>query len=93
MALSNGFQGENAAGLRTTVLVVVVLTVILFGGTTARMLEVLGIKVGVEEEGSDSDDEGGMFLAGRRSTEREWLGSRMDEGAEPWRNERHGVYG
>ncbi|KAF8305561.1 sodium/hydrogen exchanger [Clavulina sp. PMI_390] len=73
VALSNGFQGDNAAALRTTVLVVVVLTVIMFGGTTARMLEVLGIKVGVEEEGSSSEDEGALF--GRRS-EREWLGSR-----------------
>jgi sodium/hydrogen exchanger-like protein 6/7 len=43
-----------AAGL--TVLVVVVLTVIIFGGTTARMLEILGIRTGVVEE-IDSDDE------------------------------------
>lgn len=75
MALSNGFQGDNAAALRTTVLVVVVLTVIMFGGTTARMLEVLGIKVGIEEEGSSSEDEGPLF--GRRH-EREWLGSRTN---------------
>ncbi|RAL60074.1 hypothetical protein DID88_000700 [Monilinia fructigena] len=36
--------------------VVVVLTVIIFGGTTARMLEILGIRTGVVEE-IDSDDE------------------------------------
>lgn len=77
VALSNGFQGDNAAALRTTVLVVVVLTVIMFGGTTARMLEVMGIKVGVEEEGSSSDEEGPLF--GRRP-EREWLGARSNGG-------------
>jgi len=42
--------------LKATVLVVVVLTVIIFGGTTARMLEILGIRTGVVEE-IDSDDE------------------------------------
>ncbi|KAG9125934.1 monovalent cation:H+ antiporter, CPA1 (nhx1) [Ceratobasidium sp. 392] len=57
VALAAGFKGENANALRTTVLVVVVLTVILFGGTTARMLEVLGIRTGVEDEDGDSDAE------------------------------------
>ncbi|KAH9924232.1 sodium/hydrogen exchanger [Amylocystis lapponica] len=58
VALASGFKGESAQTLRTTVLVVVVLTVIVFGGTTARMLEVLGIRTGVEdEEASSSDDE------------------------------------
>jgi sodium/hydrogen exchanger-like protein 6/7 len=58
VALAAGFQGPNAQTLRTTVLVVVVLTVVLFGGTTARMLEVLGIRTGVEDEpNSDSDDD------------------------------------
>ncbi|KAG9098014.1 monovalent cation:H+ antiporter, CPA1 (nhx1) [Ceratobasidium sp. 370] len=62
VALAAGFKGENANALRTTVLVVVVLTVILFGGTTARMLEVLGIRTGVEDEDGDSDaeEEGGL---------------------------------
>jgi sodium/hydrogen exchanger-like protein 6/7 len=59
VALAVGLTGENADALRTTVLVVVVLTVIIFGGTTARMLEVLGIRVGVEEEDESSDEEGG----------------------------------
>lgn len=58
VALAVGITGENADALRTTVLVVVVLTVIVFGGTTARMLEVLGIRVGVEDD-DDSDDEEG----------------------------------
>ncbi|CED82725.1 sodium hydrogen exchanger [Phaffia rhodozyma] len=58
VALAVGLTGENANALRTTVLVVVVLTVIIFGGTTARMLEVLGIRVGVEEADGSSDEEG-----------------------------------
>lgn len=57
VALAAGFKGDNAETLRTTVLVVVVLTVVLFGGTTARMLEVLGIRTGVEDEAASSDDE------------------------------------
>ena len=57
VALAAGFPGDNAQPLRTTVLVVVVLTVVLFGGTTARMLEVLGIRTGVEDEAASSTDE------------------------------------
>jgi sodium/hydrogen exchanger-like protein 6/7 len=60
VALAAGFKGDNAQTLRTTVLVVVVLTVLLFGGTTARMLEVLGIRTGVEDEGTSSDEEDAM---------------------------------
>jgi len=56
VALAAGLVGENANALRATVLVVVVLTVIVFGGTTARMLEILGIRTGVADE-PDSDDE------------------------------------
>ncbi len=56
VALAAGMTGANAWALKATVLVVVVLTVIIFGGTTARMLEILGIKTGVVEE-IDSDDE------------------------------------
>lgn len=56
VALASGLGGSNAASLRATVLVVVVLTVIIFGGTTARMLEILNIRTGVVEE-VDSDDE------------------------------------
>jgi sodium/hydrogen exchanger-like protein 6/7 len=58
VALAAGFKGNNMHTLRTTVLVVVVLTVVLFGGTTLRMLEILGIRTGVEDEDpSSSDDE------------------------------------
>jgi sodium/hydrogen exchanger-like protein 6/7 len=56
VALAAGMTGPNAWALKATVLVVVVLTVIIFGGTTARMLEIQGIKTGVVEE-IDSDDE------------------------------------
>ncbi|KAJ7699334.1 Sodium/hydrogen exchanger family-domain-containing protein [Mycena rosella] len=72
VALAAGFTGENAQTLRTTVLVVVVLTVLLFGGTTARMLEVLGIRTGVEDEAASSSDEedvsgrSGPVFSGRR---------------------------
>lgn len=56
VALAAGLEGEHANSLRATVLVVVVLTVIVFGGTTARMLEILGIRTGVVED-VESDDE------------------------------------
>ena len=56
VALAAGLSGANGPTLQATVLVVVVLTVIIFGGTTARMLEIMGIRTGVVEE-IDSDDE------------------------------------
>ncbi|KAI1771269.1 sodium/hydrogen exchanger [Hypoxylon cercidicola] len=56
VALAALLTGGNSYALKATVLVVVVLTVIIFGGTTARMLEILGIRTGVVEE-VDSDDE------------------------------------
>ncbi|SCV01339.1 LAMI_0G10880g1_1 [Lachancea mirantina] len=57
VALAMGLQGEFKFTLLATVLVVVVLTVIIFGGTTAGMLDVLGIKTGCIDENDDSDDE------------------------------------
>ena len=56
VALAAALTGKSRFALQATVLVVVVLTVIIFGGTTARMLEILEIKTGVVEE-IDSDDE------------------------------------
>jgi sodium/hydrogen exchanger-like protein 6/7 len=56
VALAAGITGDNAEVLKATVLIVVVLTVIIFGGTSARMLEILNIRTGVVEE-IDSDDE------------------------------------
>lgn len=62
VALAAGMKGENAIALRTTVLVTVVLSVVVFGGTIGRMIEILGIRTGVEEEGDDeSDDEEGVY--------------------------------
>ncbi|CCK69391.1 bifunctional K:H/Na:H antiporter NHX1 KNAG_0C02800 [Huiozyma naganishii CBS 8797] len=57
VALALGIQGEYKFTLLATVLVVVVLTVIIFGGTTASMLEMLNIKTGCVNEDDDSDDE------------------------------------
>jgi sodium/hydrogen exchanger-like protein 6/7 len=57
VGLTAGFHGTNAQMSRMTVLVVVVLTVVMFGGTTARMLEVLGIRTGVEDDAASSDDD------------------------------------
>lgn len=62
VALAAGFRTDNAQVLRTTVLVVVVLTVVLFGGTTARMLELLGIRTGVEDDTISSDEEEAAVL-------------------------------
>ncbi|KAK4456045.1 Endosomal/prevacuolar sodium/hydrogen exchanger [Podospora aff. communis PSN243] len=56
VALAALFTAKEKYALMATVLVVVVLTVIIFGGTTARMLEILEIRTGVVEE-IDSDDE------------------------------------
>ncbi|KAH8880454.1 putative sodium/hydrogen exchanger protein [Thozetella sp. PMI_491] len=56
VALAALLTGSDIYALKATVLVVVVLTVIIFGGTTARMLEILDIRTGVVEE-IDSDDE------------------------------------
>lgn len=56
VALAAGLEGEYANQLRAAVLVVVVLTVIVFGGTITQMLELCGIRTGVEQE-ADSDDE------------------------------------
>ncbi|KAL8304709.1 hypothetical protein RB597_004218 [Gaeumannomyces tritici] len=56
VALAALLTAKDHRAFKATVLVVVVLTVIIFGGTTARMLEILGIRTGVVEE-IDSDDE------------------------------------
>ncbi|PWN47934.1 sodium/hydrogen exchanger [Violaceomyces palustris] len=75
-ALSAGIEGQNATALQTTVLVTVVMTVIVFGGTTAQMLQILGIRTGVQDDENDSDDEeeeddGALRLRGVRRRGRE----------------------
>ena len=66
VALAAGLTGPNSFTLKATILVVVVLTVIIFGGTTARMLEILNIKMGVVED-VDSDDEFDIEVVGNGS--------------------------
>lgn len=62
VALAAGLKGDNAAALQTTVLVTVVLTMIVFGGTTGRMIEILAIRTGVEDDDDESDDEVGFLV-------------------------------
>jgi sodium/hydrogen exchanger-like protein 6/7 len=62
VALAAGMKGENAVALRTTVLVTVVLTVVVFGGTIGRMIEILGIRTGVDVEDDSSEEEEGYRL-------------------------------
>lgn len=73
VALAAGIKGHNAKSLRTTVLVTVVISLVFFGGTIGRMVEITGIKTGVHEEDDgdeSSDDEGPMGLnGGYRSSE------------------------
>jgi sodium/hydrogen exchanger-like protein 6/7 len=65
VALAAGMKGENAVALQTTVLVTVVLTVVVFGGTIGRMIEILGIRTGViEDDDNESSDEDGYALTG-----------------------------
>ncbi|KAM0786253.1 hypothetical protein ACM66B_007052 [Microbotryomycetes sp. NB124-2] len=60
VALAEGMKGKHARALRTTVLVSVVLTVVVFGGTIGRMIEILGIRTGFEDDEGDSSDEEGV---------------------------------
>ncbi|MBW0501210.1 hypothetical protein O181_040925, partial [Austropuccinia psidii MF-1] len=61
VALAAGIKGDNGIALRTTVLVTVVLTMVVFGGTTSRMIEIVGIRTGVEDEIDTSDEESGLM--------------------------------
>jgi sodium/hydrogen exchanger-like protein 6/7 len=88
VALAAGITGDNADALRTTILVVVVLTVIIFGGTTARMLEVLGIRVGVEDEEASSDEEDGWTAHGHHAHHPGNLALAMGPGSRRYANGR-----
>ncbi|GAA5942998.1 bifunctional K:H/Na:H antiporter NHX1 [Sporobolomyces koalae] len=81
VALAAGMKGDHAVALRTTVLVAVVLTVIVFGGTIGRMIEILGIRTGVDEgeDGDESSDEEGYGLIGSGSGEAEEEGRRYSK--------------
>ena len=69
VALAAGIKGHNAKSLRTTVLVTVVISLILFGGTVSRMIEIVGIRTGVVEDEDESSDEEGPngYRPGRSS--------------------------
>ncbi|KAJ7271078.1 sodium/hydrogen exchanger [Mycena rebaudengoi] len=70
VALAAGLTGPNAQTLRTT-----------FGGTTARMLEVLGIRTGVEDEGASSSDEEERTPRGANGGTTIWTGPRRGNAA------------
>ncbi|KAI9502604.1 Sodium/hydrogen exchanger family-domain-containing protein [Coemansia spiralis] len=57
VALASEVSGNNGPLLRTTVLCVVVLSVGIFGGTTPKVVELLGIRIGVPQpDSSDEED-------------------------------------
>jgi sodium/hydrogen exchanger-like protein 6/7 len=85
VALAAGFKGINADALKTTVLCVVVLTLIVFGGTTSKMLEVTGIRVGVEDEDASSDEEDNTL-------DRPWLDAHSNSHHRQWQSQA-GPYG
>lgn len=80
-ALSAGIQGQNALALQTTVLVTIVLTLLGFGGTTGQMLDILGIRTGVQDDEDDSSDEEG---AGEGE-----FSMRRNTASRPYANKRH----
>lgn len=55
VALVEGFNGEAANIIKATVLVVVVLTVIIFGGTTAQILEIVGVRIDIIHYNEEDD--------------------------------------
>lgn len=57
VALALGIQGEYEFTFLATVFVVIVLTAIVFGGTTASMLDMMPIKTGCIGPNDESDDE------------------------------------
>lgn len=80
VALAAGLDDPNSSPtLKATVLIVVVLTVIIFGGTTARMLEIVGVRTNVVSEDVDSDDED--FVDQNIDLEESWQAVRGTNGS------------
>jgi solute carrier family 9 (sodium/hydrogen exchanger), member 6/7 len=80
VALAAGLDDPNSSPtLKATVLIVVVLTVIIFGGTTARMLEIVGVRTNVVSEDVDSDDED--FMDHNINLEESWQAVRGTNGS------------
>lgn len=65
VALAEGMKGAHAVALRTTVLVSVVLSVVVFGSSVQQVIEAVGIQTGVvdDDDDSDSDDEEERYYA------------------------------
>lgn len=80
VALAMGIKGEFKFTLLATVLVVVVLTVIIFGGTTAGMLEILDIKTGCIDENDMSDDEFDIEVVPNNNRDSIYLNEYRDSG-------------
>ncbi|RUS23672.1 hypothetical protein BC938DRAFT_474790, partial [Jimgerdemannia flammicorona] len=57
-ALAGGLTGDSGPAMRTTILAVVVLSVIIFGGTTNTMLTILEVRTGVDEDSETSSIDG-----------------------------------
>ena len=80
VALAAGLDDPNSSPtLKATVLIVVVLTVIIFGGTTARMLEILGIRTNVVSDDYDSDDDD--YFEQHNGLDRSWQAVRGSNGS------------
>ena len=73
VALAAGLDDRKSSPtLKATVLIVVVLTVIIFGGTTARMLEIVGVRMNVVSDDVDTDDEDEYNLDHHLDLEGDW---------------------
>lgn len=80
VALAAGLNDASSSStLKATVLIVVVLTVIIFGGTTARMLEILGIRTNVASDDYESDDDD--YYESQNELERSWRAVRRTNGS------------
>ncbi|KAI9594030.1 Sodium/hydrogen exchanger family-domain-containing protein [Syncephalis fuscata] len=55
-ALATSLTGSSASAIRTTILCVVVLSVLIFGGTTATVINRLGIRTGIHRSNSREND-------------------------------------
>lgn len=87
VALAAGLDDPNSSPtLKATVLIVVVLTVIIFGGTTARMLEIVGVRTNVISEDVDSDDDDFMDHNGDLETSWAQVPSRANGSANSTRS-------
>jgi len=64
-ALAFKETGTKASSILTTTLVIVALSVLMFGGTTTRALDYLGVRIGVSEDSENDEQVGPMGRFGR----------------------------